>query len=319
MSTQTVTPELAIPVPTPVQKKVNILDKAMSLSVVRRWPSKSKTVADKSIIQTTGEAGMFSLSKKLWVCPEMKALENLEALLDQFLKGVACSMKLKAGNHLVPMDLYLTVKARLQEHEAKRTELINAFVAVYDEAVAESKQRLGDQFRATDYPPKEQIGSLFYFGYDWYDYSVSEKLKALDVEMAERQAQRIETEVKDAVEVHKHDLRKEMLGIVTHLVDRFTPKENAEGEMKRKVIRDIVLDKFTGFKELFPARNLAEDSKLEEIVNQADALLNGVSPEKIRTDDGVRDTVQKGFEAIRNSIDALLVEEPSRSISFQEL
>jgi hypothetical protein len=320
MSTQVVVPEqtMPIPVPEPAQKKVNILDAAMLLTVVRRWPPKSKIVADKSIVQTSAQPGMLSLNKKLWDAPQMRAIENNENVLDQFLKFNASAMPLRAGHYLVAMDLYTKVKARIIEHNTARETLIDAFVAAYDDAIIRSKELLGDQYRATDYPTKEQVKGLFYFGHSWLDFSVAGKLQEVDQEAAERQAAQLEGEIHQAAEVQKDLLRKEMQGIVAHLLDRFTPRE-VEGELKKKVIRDTVLDKITDFREIFPAKNLAQDEKLGALVQQANSLLSGVSADKIRADDNLRESMQKGFEAIKTQIDKLLVDEPSRSISFEEL
>jgi hypothetical protein len=321
MSTVTVVPEAnqVVPETTTEKKNLNILDSAMLLSVVRRFPPLSKTVKDKSIVQTNAQPGMFSLNKKLWDCQEIKNIFNNESKLDQFIKFHSTMLPLRAGNYLVAVDLFHKVENRFVEHMNKREELINAFVAVYDDAVKKSKELLGDQFKSTDYPTAAQVKGLFYFGWSWLNFSVSGKLAEIDKEMATRKANQLEGEIHQAAEMQKDLLRKEMSAIVNHLVERFTPKENAEGELKKKVIRDTVLDKWEGFKEVFPAKNLAEDDKLAELVDQAEALLTGVSPEQIRTNDMTREDLQKGFELLKTSIDKLLVDEPSRSISFEEL
>jgi hypothetical protein len=300
------------------QPKVNILESAMMLVVVRRWPPQSRTVKNKGIIQTTAQAQMLSLNKKLWDSPQLRAIQNHEARLDDYLKHKSSPMPLRAGHHIVPNLLYNTVKARLEEHIEQRKPLIAAFKAAYQEALKKSKEILGDQFNITDYPTEEQIEGYFFFAWQMINFSVADKLIELDKEAAAQKCEELEKEIVQAAELQQHLLRVEMETFVTELVDKLSPKQDEKGELKRKTFRDSVLNKINEFKELFAARNLSQDGKLAELVQQTEQLLNGVSPDLLRSNDTLRQKVCDGFAEIKSNLSQIIVNEPVRAISFED-
>lgn len=310
----TPTPVPALPtVPAEVQKRVNILDNAILLTIVRRWPPQTKTIGN-AVLNTTAQAGWTSVTKKLFKSFEFSAIVNNETLLDNFIKRRSSPMPLRAGHHLVPVDLYNDVEARLNEHVAKRKPLIAKFVASWQKIVENAKEKLGTDFHQSDYSSDLDLSNYFYFNWDYLDFEASRKI---DKEIAARKSTQMMHEVRHAAEVGKQLMRAEMQEIVTHLTDRLSSTE-VDGEIKRKTFRDSLLDRISDFRTVFDPRNLAGDDELKALVNKTEALLKGVNPIILRSDDALRTNVHDGFTKIKDELDKMIVDKPMRAIQLEE-
>lgn len=318
MSTHTITPEAtpvpALPtVPAEVQKRVNIMDNAVLLTIVRRWPPQTKTISN-AVLNTTAQAGWTSVTKKLFKSYEFSAIVNNETLLDNYIRRRSSPMPLRAGHHLVPIDLYNEVEARMLEHVSKREPLIDKFVLAWNKIVENAKEKLGSDFHQSDYPTEQELRNFFYFNWDVLDFEASRKI---DREIAARKSTQMQHEIRHAAEVGSQLMRAEMQEIVTHLTDRLSSKEE-NGELKRKTFRDSLLDRITDFKTVFDPRNLAGDTELKALVNQTEALLKGVNPTVLRSDDALRTNVHDGFAKIKDELDKMIINKPLRAIQLEE-
>jgi hypothetical protein len=104
-----------------------------------------------------------------------------------------------------------------------------------------------------------------------------------------------------------------MQELVGRLVERLTP--GADG--KKKAFGAGALDKAREFLDTFQARNLTGDTAMEQLVEQAQALLAGADPEKIRSDELFRGELQARFSEIGQQLDALVIEAPVRKFYLE--
>lgn len=320
MSTATLVPELPTPAPViiPQTNSTNIWDAALMLTLIRRWPPQSKAINNKAIVTSTASPAMLSVNKKLFDCPELRAILNKHVHLDIFLKKHSSPMPLQTGHHIVPNDLYHQVEARIKQTEAEVKDLIAAFKASYQTTLDHSKEILGDQFDPSDYPSIDRIDKMFVFKWNYIDFSVANKLTEIDKETAERKYAEMEQDILDAKEVNRGLLRVEMQELMNELVSKLSSKADAKtGELKRKTFRETVLDKIQEFHQLFDARDLSKDGKLKDLVMKTQQLLNGVAPDKLRSDDNLRNSVRDGFTEIKKNLDQILVDEPIRTIRWE--
>lgn len=72
------------------------------------------------------------------------------------------------------------------------------------------------------------------------------------------------------------------------------------------------------FLKTFDVRNITDDKQLKVQVGKMRQLLKGTNPELLRTDESNRDFIREKFEEIKKNMAPLIVEKPTRSISFDE-
>lgn len=324
MSSQTTVPEVTsgevpAPIPQSIQNQViaqpkNPFDSAMILSVSWKWPSLSRTISvdqiDVKNATPSTDLRKVRASKDLFDCQELKRLFGHAAKVDEFLNRRCLPFPLKRAVYLLPKDFFHEVEAFLSQHLQEREQLIEAAVNVYDAAVEQARIFLGPLFRANDYPPKETFKAAFHFQWQYLQIGVSEALREISAEIAQREADKMQATFVEASTAIQTLLRTSMNDLVVHLCDRLSPGE----EGKRKVFRDSSIDNINEFLTTFRSRNLTEDAPLAALVEQAQQLVNGVSPAQLRENNGLRDNVQKGFAQIKEQLAALIQVAPTRTV-----
>lgn len=320
MSTTATLPVPAPPATPAPNPKPNILDSALLLIITRRWLPMTKTV-NSHVVNSTADKKMLSVNKKLFDSPELKAIASNQIKLDEFIARRSSPIPLKKGHHLVAVDLYSEVENVLMQTLEKHNQLVDAFVDVYQKAVEKAKDLLGDQFNENDYPVSSAVKSYFLFTWEYLEFSTSSKLKIISKEAAERNEERFQANVVQAGQAMEQLLRAQMQGLVKHLVERLTPtgEFNEDLTEKKRVFRDSMLDKINDFLSVFDARNLTQSAELKGLVEQARALTQGITPEVLRSDEALRDSVSTGFTKIRTELDKMIQDNPTRAISFDEV
>ena len=307
MATAEVTP---VPQPT----KPTILDKSLYLSVRRSWPSLSKSI-NSSVVQGKADPRMIHVQKNLYDSPELKKIFSHNTRIDSFLKTKAIAFPgLKSGDYLVPDDMFGEVEAALTKHVDELAILVEQAGAVFERMVEDAKQRLDVHFKQADYPTKEEFMDAFGFDWQYLQFGLKEAVQKLNKEAVEREQERREKVIREAEVEVRLVIRAQLQGLVNHMVEVLQPAE----EGKRKVFRKDMMNNLLGFIDSFKSRNLTEDSELEQLVTKAKLLVQGIDPTSLKSDDALRQNVQSGFTEIKQSLDKLVVEAPTRSMRFKE-
>jgi hypothetical protein len=76
---------------------------------------------------------MLRISKRLFDCPQFKAIANFDAEISRYLESVC--LPFEKSIHLCPLPMLQQVDTRLKEFAGKRPELVEAFVAVSHSAI----------------------------------------------------------------------------------------------------------------------------------------------------------------------------------------
>jgi len=313
MATATVTPE-----PTQAQTPVhNIFDSALQLVITRGWPPQTKTIKH-TVIQSSADPKMVSSVKKLFDSAELRAIIRNEERLDEYLKWQATPFPMRRGHHLIPVDLYNKIERKITEHLAQRARLIDEFVAVYAKAITDAQALLGDQFNVNDYPPATQIRNMFYFHYEYLQFTVSEKLKEIDKAVYERKQEEWQGTMRQAGRAAESLLTVQFKELIDHLNEKLAPtgETNADGSEKKKKLHDSMLDRIQEFLGNLPSRNLTNNDQIKAFASQAEALLKDVTPAKIKENDGLKKQLSDGFSTLKSTLDKFVVEQGTRSITF---
>ncbi len=323
MATTTVTPEVQVPSQAPQAEQTvvhhNIFDTALLMVITRGWIPMTKTIKG-SVIQSTADPRMVSSNKKLFDCPELRAIIRNEEKFDEYLKWKGTPFPLKKGHHLIPVDLYHQVENKLREHKEIRARLVEEFLTVYERAVEDAKKLLGDQFNQNDYLPASRIRDMFRFRAEYLQFTVSDKLRELDKAVHERQQEEWQTTITQAGQAADQLLTAQFKMLLDHLNDKLAPtgETNEDGSEKKKKLHDTMLDRITDFISTLPARNLTNNEHLKAFANQAQALLHDVTTAKIKENDGLKKSLATGFATLKGTLDKFVVEQGTRSITFED-
>ena len=89
---------------------------------------------------------------------------------------------------------------------------------------------------------------------------------------------------------------------------------SGQNDGKPKVFRDSAIENLTGFFERFRQLNVRSNDQLDELVDQAQQIVQGVQPQTLRDNQVLRQTVAAELSEVQNVLDDLLVERPRRNI-----
>jgi hypothetical protein len=188
----------------------------------------------------------------------------------------------------------------------------------YTEIREERRQTLGTMFREDDYP--ETLDGLFsvwleFVNIDPPEYLAVENPKAF--EMAERQAL---ARLEEAVGLIETSMAEEFKGFLDSMVDRLGLDD--QGKPKRFQVqkdgRCPVIDNLKDFFGKFKSMSLGSNEELDELVKQAEQVIQGVKPEGIRESRDLRESVREGMKAIGQQLDKMVELKPSRVVTFDD-
>lgn len=265
-------------------------------------------------VEVDADASLVHVSKDILDCPEYEKIQKIDGKFKAFLRARCSPSFFKSSMYLLPFRFIDEVDQGIVDYLAERKPAIEEFIAVYPKRVEESPERLRGLFELSDYPPQESMKAAFYVATRYLTLSTPTSLRGLRRDIFEREKNKAEKFWKEATVEVQNALRESMAKLVSHIVERLTES----GDGKKKKFYDSNVEKLEEFFESFEKRNIAGDAEMTELVKRAKAVIGGVSPEKIRTDMGVRETVRAGFEKVKTSLDAMITDRPSRRIVFED-
>jgi len=193
--------------------------------------------------------------------------------------------------------------------------LLDSLVDVYPdqiEAMA-SPERLGPQFRRTDYPGVEEFRRSFYWSYQWVSFDVPDRLPAA---IRAQEKAKVENMWAEAAESITFALRESFAKMVSHAVEVMAPS-TTDGKQKR--FYDSTVTNILDFLQSFQERNITNDTELAALVDKAKSVLVGIEDASMLKKDGLfRGRVLDEFKKLDTALDSLVQVRPSRKFNFED-
>lgn len=195
--------------------------------------------------------------------------------------------------------------------QGSREELQQAeahLAVAYAEIQRDARRRLGRLFNPSDYP--SEVRGLFDVTWEFPNVEPPSYLMRVSPEVYEEERTRVATRFEEAVRLAEQAFATELADLVAHLSERLTPGTDGQ----RKVFRDSALGNFREFLERFRRLNVRSSPQLDALVDQAERLLQGVTPGQVRSVTEVRQQLHAGMETLRGRLDELVIDAPRRRI-----
>lgn len=273
--------------------------------------------ADKSKFDF-GEADhkMFSLTKKIVDSDEFRKVRHCVSEMRAFLRARSLpSPMLRDGSYMIPVAIFETVEQRFEEFEAEYKERVDMFLTAYPALKEEAERRLGAAlYDVADYPTVESLRAAFGVERAYIELDAPGRLRSVNQAFFEKARAEWDYRFKKASEEAVGLLRAEMKMLVDRMVDQLGVGSNG----RKKSFRKTSVKKFTEFLEHFELRNVNSDDELSTLTSTATRLLSGMDLESIKKDDEYRNSVRDTFNVMKERLDKLVVDKPSRAISFDE-
>jgi hypothetical protein len=236
-----------------------------------------------------------------------RRLTSLRSRISQYWRGLTLPY-VEAGVRLIRQS---DVEAFVHTMTGFREELAQAEAdlnAVYEEVKADARSRLGRLYEPSDYPP--EVRGLFGLDWDFPSVEPPSYLLRIAPEVYQQEQERIARRFEEAVELAEQAFLGEFARLVSHLTERLS----GGGDGERKVFRDSAVTNLTEFFDRFRQLNVRSNAQLDELVEQAQRVVQGVGPRQLRDDGALRQHVATQLAGVQSVLDGMLVDRPRRSI-----
>jgi hypothetical protein len=214
----------------------------------------------------------------------------------------------EAGIRLVRQDQVEPFDEQMNWFQQELADAVAALDERYYELQTAARQRLGSLYNVADYPAS--LRGLFSMDWEFPSVEPPDYLMQLNPELYEQECQRVAARFDDAVQLAEHAFVDELSKLVSHLTERLTGQVDG----KPKVFRDSAIENLTGFFERFRQLNVRNNDHLDELVNQALQVVQGVEPQQLRDNQTLRQHVATQLSDVQSVLDDLLVDRPRRNI-----
>jgi hypothetical protein len=203
------------------------------------------------------------------------------------------------------------IEAFVHALEGFRDELADAEAdlnAVYGQVKEDARQRLGRLYDRADYPP--EVRGLFAVEWDFPAVEPPAYLMRLNPELYQQEQERVCRRFEEAVTLAEHAFAGEFAKLLAHLAERL----GGEQDGRPKVFRDSAVTNLAEFFARFRDLNIRSSPELDQLVAQAQQLVQGVTPQALRDNSGLRQVLAGEMAQVREQLETLLVDRPRRSI-----
>jgi hypothetical protein len=203
------------------------------------------------------------------------------------------------GDRVLNMSYFLEFKDRLADYEGQFGKAVNEFLTDYDTLVSAAAFQLGDLFNREDYPLREVIEAKFGFRYNMIplpqagDFRVDigeEGLKELQEQYEGVLKARVEGAMREAWD-RLHDC-------MTRMSERLTDDTDSNGDPKRKIFRDSLIENAVEVCGLLKAFNITNDTRMDEMRRQLEDAMRNVNADSLRDSDTLREMTKRKVDAI---------------------
>jgi hypothetical protein len=270
-----------------------------------------------SKVEVDADKALLAVNKKLFDCDEYNAIKKHAGAIRSYLQGkeVPGGDKLfRAGTYPIPVQLLSEVDGKLESLIEEFRKLVKAFCAVYDQRRDEAMARLRDLANAKDYPSADQVYARFGVTYQYVSLGPPAALEGLSGEIWKRERDKIAASCREAADEVRLALRQLFQDLLLNMTERLTPGDGG----KKKIFRDSLVGNIREFMDDFDAKNITGDAELEDLVNKCRKILAGKSPDMLRQDGFLRDETTKALAIVKDKLDGMVAEMPSRKITLED-
>lgn len=203
------------------------------------------------------------------------------------------------GDRVLPMTMFTDYRARLTEYETQFSDAVNSFLNEYDTLVAAAAFQLGDLFNRDDYPTREHITDKFGFRYAFTPMPLSGDFR---VDISEQGLAELKSHYEgvmtDRAQTMMKDAWERLYDVLSRMSERLSDDVDGNGEAKRKIFRDSLVDNAVEVCKLLKHFNTTNDIKLETMRQQLEDAMRGVDAQSLRDSDLLREQTKQKVDAL---------------------
>ncbi len=277
------------------------------------WFGTRKTLSSDQKAQAAesfnAEGQFLSAGKKLIDTrhPKFKAVTAVRSRAASYWKAISLPYP-EPGLRLIRQEEVEDIVTRMERFQDELEESVVDLDEHFSELKSAARERLGDLFDESDYP--HSLDGLFQMTWDFPSVGPPEYLRRLSPQLYAEECQRVQGRFDEAMRLAEQAFLDELAKLVDHLTERLSG--NTDGNPK--VFRDSAVSNLNEFFERFQHLNVRSNEQLDDLVERAQQVVQGVQPQQLRDNQGLRQQVASQLSGVQSVLDGLLVDRPRRNI-----
>ena len=235
--------------------------------------------------------------------PKHKAIINYRQTIYNWLKR--STYRWNNAQDLLPAVDLPKFMGQFRNHEKAFNDLVDDFLASYEDIVSDMAFKQGDMFDRRDYPTADQVRNKFGIG-----------LFTADVPMHDFRCSVAQDIADDLFNTYSKQTESILQSVVDEQSNRFIEvmksisyccetEESDDGKVKKRRIYESTVEKAKDMCESFKGFNLTDSSALEEARASLEKTLSGVTAKDIRDSEAIRASVKNGVDDILSKFGSL--------------
>jgi hypothetical protein len=267
----------------------------------------------------TDTADAVHVGKDILKADSLDDVRKLSSEARAFVIGQSVPARfLRGGMYLVPSLTLERTNEKLGALREKYDTLVDTFVEEYETGdvqrdAAKRLEPLG-LYDPKDYPSSAQVRASFRMQWQWFEFSVPEKLRETNPALWQAEVEKTREMWEEASAEIRTGLRQGIASIVDQLVKRLEPGEDG----KRKALRQASMGPLVEFLDSFPFKDVTGDEELRAQVENLRSLTRGVDVDDLKKYGGLRAKLQRDLSTVSSRLGQLVEEAPERRISFDD-
>jgi len=260
--------------------------------------------------ETFGAEGPYiSAAKKLLDtrCPAFRAVTSVRNRITAYWRGMSLpypepGLRLIRQDHVEPFNERMV---QLRQELCEVVEQLDRQLPILRQA---AEEQLGSLYNPADYP--STLVGLFAVDWDFPSVQPPDYLLQLNPDLYEQERRRMMARFEEAVRLAEQAFIEELNKLIGHLVERL----NGTADNRPKIFRDSAVGNLQEFFRQFRMLNVRSNAELDELVETAQRMLHGISPQQLRDSDALRGQIASRLSTVQASLDGMLVDRPRRKI-----
>lgn len=234
--------------------------------------------------------------------PELELIHNIKGRARNHVLYRLSMPWFDTGIRLLSTAAFFDFHEQITDLENQFNNAVDAFLDMYNLRMREAKYKLGDLFNVEDYPFATELRSKFAFKVNYYplpesgDFRVDINNAAVEA-LQERYESAYEAKMREAMNDIWQRVHKSLSGMSSAL--------GYDDNGKKRIFRDSMVENAADLIDVLRKCNITNDIQLEAIASKLDDMLTGVSAERLRDDEYLRDDTKRGLDEILKSLPSL--------------
>lgn len=242
--------------------------------------------------------------------PRYQAVTKLCNKIRQYWQSVTLPY-VESDKRLLKRETEHAFDAMIVTYRMELLEAAEGLQEVRQEIIREARETLGDLFDMADYP--SDLAACYSLVVDKPMIEPPSYLQEVNPQEYERQLEQFQLAMQQSVILAEQALATEMAKMVHGLAEHLGTDE--QGRPRR--FRSSSIHQLREFFERFKELKIRDGVELDGIVQQAQELLNGHTPNDIRTLGEVRAEVQAGMQRITEQLVPLIAPKARRRLGVK--